>query len=477
MSAEAGMTPDLVTMSAADLEQYRCPAPAEFPGLWPQSAKTTATGALSLGGRSVIDWVAQYPTPVFYLDMDHVQTTAQAFKTAFDEAFSAVNGMNGASVYFASKALLTGELVQCMTQAGLGIDTASTVELELTLRAGAQPQTVGLHGNNKTDAALRRAIDAGIARIVIDSPGEVDQVVAVAKEMGKKANVMIRLTTGVHAGGHDFIATAHEDQKFGLSLANGMALTTARAIAQAPELNFVGLHSHIGSQIHELTGFTVAAKKVLEFRKQLQGEGIQIDEVDLGGGYGIAYRGGDPAPLPPIEIAQALAKAVQEVAAELGTDIPHISVEPGRYLVGPAAITVYTVGAIKDVITDNGVRRYVSIDGGMSDNIRPALYGANYTALLANRQSTASLTACRVVGGHCESGDIVVRDVALPADLQRGDLLAVPATGAYGRAMASNYNMFLRPGVLGIRENQEARWLIRPETLTDLLALDGQALV
>jgi diaminopimelate decarboxylase len=286
----------------------------------------------------------------------------------------------------------------------------------------------------------------------------------------------VRVTTGVHAHTHEFVSTAHEDQKFGLSVAGGQAARALRAVLARPELQLLGLHSHIGSQILDLGGFEVAARRLLALRVELADErGVLMPEVDLGGGYGIAYTGTEDVP-DARDVATSLAGVVARACAEAGTPPPRISVEPGRAIAGPSTLTLYAVGTVKAVETGepaDGVprRTYVSVDGGMSDNIRTALYGAQYTAALANRVSTAPVARCRVVGKHCESGDVVVRDVDLPADVGRGDLLAVPATGAYGRSMASNYNVVPRPPVVAVRDGR-VRVLVRRETVDDLLALD-----
>ncbi len=291
------------------------------------------------------------------------------------------------------------------------------------------------------------------------------------------AGVLVRVTTGVHAGGHEYVSTAHEDQKFGLSVSaapgeDSPAMTALLAVLDRPELHLLGIHSHIGSQVLEPTGFEVAARAVLRLRAQLaERTGYLVPEVDLGGGYGIAYLPDDVG-LDPARVAKDIAAAVDAGCAGTGTPVPRISVEPGRAVIGPSTLTLYTVGAVKPVRLDDGrVRTYVSVDGGMSDNLRPALYGAAYHAELASRTSPAAPVLARVVGKHCESGDVVVRDVMLPADVAAGDLLAVPATGAYGRSMASNYNLVPRPPVVAVRDGV-SRVLVRRETEADLLALD-----
>ena len=288
--------------------------------------------------------------------------------------------------------------------------------------------------------------------------------------------LLVRVTVGVEAHTHEFIATAHEDQKFGLSLASGKAREAIERIVATPELEFLGLHSHIGSQIFDAAGFEVAAARLVGLMAQLQAEGIDVAELDLGGGMGIAYVQDDD----PLEVG-AMAKAIEAIVdgacARAGLPVPRLAFEPGRAIVGPAGVTVYEVGTVKPVELDHGHERvYVSVDGGMSDNIRTALYDADYTVILASRVSSAPPVLCRVVGKHCESGDVIVRDAWLPGDVREGDLLAVAATGAYCRSMASQYNYLPRPAVVGVREGA-CRVVLRRETEQDLLALDPGAAV
>jgi diaminopimelate decarboxylase len=442
-------------------------------GVWSTGVRRGDDGALSVAGVDLREVARTQGTPAYVVDEADLRARARAFAEAFDAEFATSEGMAGADVYYAGKAFLSLAVARWVHEEGLRIDTSTAGELAVALRAGVPGEAIGLHGNNKSDEEIRTALDHGVGRIVVDSLAEVDKVAALAAEAGVRAPVMVRVTTGVHAGGHDFIATAHEDQKFGLSLASGAARKAVDEILARDSLELVGLHSHIGSQIVDLAGFEVAARAVLGLRAEVAAEtGYLAPEVDLGGGYGIRYTAADDVPPAPAQIAATLADAVRRVCAELGTPVPRVSVEPGRSIAGPAGLTVYTVGTVKEVALDDGASRtYVSVDGGMSDNIRTALYEAAYTATLAGRRSDAETVTARVVGKHCESGDIVVRDVALPADVRAGDLLAVPATGAYGRSMASNYNMVPRPPVLAVTE-EGVRVLVRRETVDDLLAFD-----
>jgi diaminopimelate decarboxylase len=444
---------------------------------WSSGVVRTSDGALAVAGVDLRALAAQHGTPVYVLDEADFRARVRAFRTAFSEAFEAIG--TGVDVYYAGKAFLCVAIARWAHEEGLRVDTATGGELAIALRAGVPGADLGLHGNNKSDAEIARALDAGVGRLIVDSLGEVERIAAAVRARGgAPAPVMVRVTSGVHAGGHEYISTAHEDQKFGLSLVPGVgggpspAVEALRAVLAHPELRLLGIHSHIGSQILDPSGFEVAARKVLRLRADLAAEtGYLVGEVDLGGGFGIAYLPGD-VPLDPVRIAKDLAATVGAACAELGTPLPRLSIEPGRAIVGPTTCTLYTVGTVKPVTLDDGrVRTYVSVDGGMSDNVRPALYGAQYHAELASRTSAAPVVLCRVVGKHCESGDIVVHEVQLPSDIAPGDLLAVPATGAYGRSMASNYNQVPRPPVVAVGGGR-TRVLVRRETEDDLLALD-----
>jgi diaminopimelate decarboxylase len=330
------------------------------------------------------------------------------------------------------------------------------------------PERIGLHGNNKSTSELRRAVEAGVGRIIVDSFDEIERLNDVARSLNKRPNVLVRVTVGVEAHTHEYIATAHEDQKFGFSLSGGAAADAVRRILADDVLELRGLHSHIGSQIFDASGFEVSARRVLKLHADIFREhGVALPELDLGGGFGIAYTTQD-TPAEPDDLAGELMKIVKQECAALHLEVPHLSVEPGRAIVGPSMFTLYEVGTVKDV---DGIRTYVSVDGGMSDNIRTALYDAAYSATVAGRASAESPILARVVGKHCEAGDIVVKDEFLPADVRAGDLLAVPGTGAYCRSMASNYNHVPRPPVVAVADGA-ARLIVRRETEDDLLRLD-----
>jgi diaminopimelate decarboxylase len=443
---------------------------------WSSGAKRTADGSLSVAGVDVHELAARFGTPAYVLDEADLRARARGFRSAFARAFAALGCE--VDVYYAGKAFLSRAVARWVHEEGLRVDVATGGELAVALAAGVPGEHLGMHGNNKSDDEIAAALDAGVGRLVADSLVEIDRLAAAAATRGLVAPVMVRVTTGVHAGGHEYISTAHEDQKFGLSMTAGPdggdspAMTALLAVLDRPSLRLLGIHSHIGSQILDPTGFEVAARRVLELRAALATRsGVLVEEVDLGGGYGIAYLPGEE-PMDADEVADGVAAAVAAAARDTRTALPRFSVEPGRAIVGPSGLTLYTVGTVKPVRLDDGrVRTYVSVDGGMSDNIRPALYGARYHAEVVGRSSGADTVLARVVGKHCESGDIVVHEVQLPGDVHAGDLLAVPATGAYARSMASTYNLVPRPPVLGVRDGT-ARVLLRRETVADLLALD-----
>jgi diaminopimelate decarboxylase len=433
--------------------------------VWPRGAERGGAGELMLGGVDVRDLAQEFGTPLFVLDEADVRWRARAFRDAYAEA--------GASwVFYAAKAFLSVAVARWVHEEGLGIDVASGGELAVAMRAGVPGEALLMHGNNKSMAELQAAVEYGVGRIVIDSFEEIARIAEAAAQAGVVQQVLVRATVGVEAHTHEYIATAHEDQKFGLSASGGAAEEAVRRIAKLPSLTLVGLHSHIGSQIFDAAGFEVAAARVVALAQRIYDEqGIEIEELNLGGGMGIAYLDSDD-PLDVQEMAGQIGDIVAKACAESGIATPRLAFEPGRAIVGPAGVTLYEVGTVKPVELDHGqIRTYVSVDGGMSDNIRTALYGADYTVTLASRVSQAEPMLCRVVGKHCESGDVVVRDAWLPGDLAPGDLLAVAATGAYCRSMASNYNFLPRPAVVAVADGG-AREIVRRETIEDLLGLD-----
>ncbi|GII61600.1 diaminopimelate decarboxylase [Sphaerisporangium krabiense] len=424
------------------------------PAVWPRTSGRT-DGAVTIAGVDVRDLARDYGTPLYVVDEDDFRSRCRDYKAAFD----------GGHVYYAGKAFLCREVARWVDQEGLGLDVCSSGELAVALSVGFPPERIALHGNNKSYAELEAALRAGVGRVVVDSFDEIARVGYLAEKLDVRAQVQIRVTTGVEAHTHEFIATAHDDQKFGLSLNSGAAAEAVRRVLALPQLELVGLHSHIGSQIFDTAGFEVAARRLAMLLTQVKEEhGVVLPELDLGGGYGIAYvRGDDP---PDIKVvADSLREIVARVCDDAGLPVPSLTVEPGRAIAGPAGVTLYEVGTIKDV---EGLRSYVSVDGGMSDNLRTALYGAEYTCVLASRASDAPGVLSRVVGKHCESGDIVVRDAWLPEDLALGDLLALPATGAYCRSLANNYNYLPKPAVVAVRDGV-SRVIVHRENEDDLL--------
>ncbi|HEY1488586.1 MAG TPA: diaminopimelate decarboxylase [Micromonosporaceae bacterium] len=431
---------------------------ALVPALWPASVTRDPDGVLSIGGIRVDDIAATHSTPAYVLDEADLRARAAAFRDAFAPA----------TIYYAGKAFLSKAIVRIVADEGLSLDVCSGGELATALAAGMPPARIGLHGNNKSASELLRAVKVGVGRIIVDSFDEIDRLTTIALTAGVRPAIMLRLTVGVEAHTHEFIATAHEDQKFGFSIAGGAAANAANKILSEDVLELRGFHSHIGSQIFDTGGFEVAARRVLALMADVRDEhGVELPELDLGGGFGIAYTTQD-RPATPAELATGIRSIVESECAAVGLAVPHLSFEPGRAIIGPSMFTLYEVGTVKDVA---GIRTYVSVDGGMSDNIRSALYGAAYSATVASRSSTAGPILARVVGKHCESGDILVKDEFLPADVRPGDLLAVPGTGAYARSMANNYNHVPRPPVLAVHEGQ-VRVIMRRETEDDLLALD-----
>jgi len=431
---------------------------ALFGPLWPVTVRRGADGALAVGGVDVRDIAAEYGTPAYVFDDADFRTRCRDFREAFA----------GADVYYAAKAFCAKAVLRVVAEEGLHVDVCTGGELAVALAAGVPAALIKVHGNNKSVAELTRAMRAGVGCIVVDSFDEITRLADLARSLGVRPRVMVRVTVGVEAHTHEFIATAHEDQKFGFSLGSGRAFEAVAQILREDVLELIGLHSHIGSQIFDTSGFEISARRVMGLQDEIRAEfGVELPEVDLGGGFGIAYTTQDD-PATPGDLAGRMFKIVEQECAARSLSVPHVSIEPGRALVGPSMFTLYEVGTVKDV---DGIRTYVSVDGGMSDNIRTALYDATYSATLANRASEAGPMLARVVGKHCEAGDIVVKDEFLPADLRPGDLVAVPGTGAYCRSMASNYNHVPRPPVIAVSDGK-ARVIVRRETEEDLLSLD-----
>jgi len=434
--------------------------------MWSSSVTTGAE--LSIAGITAKTLAKEFGTPTFFIDEADFRERARAWDKALKDAF----GSHAGTVYYASKAFICTEVARWIKEIGIGIDVSTGGEMAVALAGSIDPSKIEVHGNNKSLGEIEKAILVGVEAIVIDSLYEIERVAEAAKRAGKVQRVLLRITPGIQAHTHESIATAHEDVKFGFSIASGAAWAAIAAVRTHPSLELRGVHAHIGSQIFGYKSFEILSERLVSLLAQYRDEfKSELPELDLGGGYGIAYLPGDET-VNPAEAMNALAAAVTKNCATHNLKIPRVSIEPGRAIVGPTMFTLYEVGTVKDVTLENGThRRYISIDGGMSDNIRPSLYGAEYTTILANRTSTSPHVSSRLVGKHCETGDIVIREIDLPDDIVPGDLLAVPATGAYGRSMASNYNHVPRPPVVAVIDGK-ARVIVRRETEADLLRLD-----
>jgi diaminopimelate decarboxylase len=428
------------------------------PVVWPRTAERGPDGALRIGGVDVREVAAQFATPAYVLDERDFRERCREWRAAFADA----------DVYYAAKAFLCTAVARWIAEEGLSMDVCTGGELAVALHAGFPPERLLFHGNNKSVPEIERAVGAGVGRFVVDSFDDLVRVAAVAERLGVRQRCYVRVTPGVEAHTHEYVQTGQEDQKFGFSLASGAAAEAVRRVLSLPQLDLVGLHCHIGSHIFDVHGFKLAAHRMVGMLAAVRDEhGVVLPELDLGGGQGIAYTAADD-PMDVADYAEGLRRIVEKECADAGLPVPRLAVEPGRAISGPTTVTVYEVGTVKDL---PGLRTYVSVDGGMSDNIRTALYDARYTAVLASRASTSPPANVTLCGKHCESGDIVAHDVPLPADLTPGDLVAVPASGAYHRSMASNYNHVPRPPVVAVLDGT-ARLVVRRETEADLLALD-----
>lgn len=428
----------------------------EFQKVLPQTARVGSTGALEIGGCDAIQLAAEFGTPLYVVDLAEVRDRLRRYRDAFGPG----------NVYYASKVFLTKSFANIVAEEGVCIECVAGGELYVALAAGFPAERIAVHGNNKSRSELVHALEAGVGRIVVDSFGELELLRGLTRELQIVASVVLRVTPGVEAHTHDYLVTGVEDTKFGFTIGE-TAMRAVDMAARSEGIELVGLHSHIGSQILELKPFDEAARKMVRFLAEARrASALELPELDLGGGLGIAYLPSDEAASVE-DLAKTLHEAVSSEAEAAGTPLPTVKVEPGRSIVGPAMLTLYTVGSVKDV---PGARRYVAVDGGMSDNIRPALYQAKYTYLSALRPDTPHDRPTTIAGKLCETGDILARDVLLP-DVEPGEILACAATGAYGYAMSSNYNKQLRPAVVAVFGG-ETRVLARRETYEDLVRLD-----
>jgi diaminopimelate decarboxylase len=449
-----------------------CPAgPAELnaltPMVWPRGACRGEGGAVRLAGVDVGELAETYGTPLFVIDEADFRARCAEYAAAFG---------GPERVHYAAKAFLCAEVARWVAAEGLGLDVCTGTELAVALHAGFPVDRIAVHGNNKSAAELTGAVAAGVGAVVLDSFLEIARLDDIARRHGVVQPVLVRATVGVEAHTHEFIATAHEDQKFGFSLAAGDAAEAVRRVLKSEGLRLVGLHSHIGSQIFDANGFEVAARWMVGLFAEIRDEHgpdavAEVTTLDLGGGLGIAYTAEDDPP-PTAMLAAQLREIVDSQCRSAGLPTPVLKVEPGRAIVGPGTVTLYEVGTIKEITLGASThRRYVSVDGGMSDNVRTALYDARYDCRVVSRYCAAGPVLSRVVGKHCESGDVVVRDCWLPEDIAPGDLLAVAGTGAYCYSMSSRYNLVPRPAVVAVRDGTH-RPVLRRETLTDLLSLE-----
>jgi len=419
-----------------------------------------AAGHLEIGGCDAVELAQRFGTPLYVLDEAHLRANCQAYREAFQHLHK------DTFVYYATKALICIALCQVMEEEGLGLDVASAGELYTALKAGFPVERILLHGNNKTDEELRMAVEHRVGRIVVDHFDEIARIAHNARALNRTVPVMVRVTPGIKARTHDYITTGQMDTKFGFSLEAGQAMRAVEEVLSHPRLHLTGVHCHIGSQLLGLRAFEKAVEVMVAFMAEVyRRTGYTLQELNLGGGLGIRYLAEDNPP-SVAQYAQAVVGSLKAACRHHGLPLPRLLLEPGRSIVGEAGVTLYTIGVVKEI---PGVRTYVAVDGGLSDNPRPALYGAEYTVLLANKANQPPNTIVTVAGKHCES-DILFRDVEL-ASPRPGDILAVQSTGAYNYAMASNYNRYPRPAMVLVR-NGEAKVIVRRETLDDLIAHD-----
>jgi len=435
--------------------------------MWSQNI-SFESGVLHLSGIPAAQLAKEFGTPTFFMDESAFRTRAESWNSALRAEF----GESAGTIFYAAKSFLCTAVAQWIEDIGIGIDVCTGGELTVALAGGINPDRIEMHGNNKSVAEIERAVSVGVKSIVMDSLFEIERVATAARKYGKRQAVMLRLTPGIEAHTHEKISTAHEDVKFGFSISSGAAWIAVQKVLEYPEPELRGVHCHIGSQIFGSEAHEIATDRLLGFLGQYRDHyQSQLPELDLGGGFGIAYLK-DEVTVEPQDVLPAIRKAVEAACQRYSLDVPIVSLEPGRNIVGPTMFTLYEVGTVKDVvISPDVIRKYVSVDGGMSDNARTALYDAEYSAVIAQRVSSAPLTLSRLVGKHCETGDIIINEIQLPADIAPGDLIATPATGAYGRSMASNYNHVPKPPVVAVK-NGKARVIVRRENEEDLLALD-----
>lgn len=425
------------------------------------TSKIDNNGELVIGNVNTVDLAKQFGTPLFVYDVALIRQKANELKQAFNSL-----GVDY-QIAYASKAFSSIAIVQLMDEEGLSLDVVSGGELHTALSAGFPAERIHFHGNNKSASEIEMAVEAGIGCFVVDNFYELTLLERAAKKFNSVISVLIRTTPGIEAETHDYILTGQEDSKFGFDLKSGQAERAIKQILQQPNFNLLGLHCHIGSQIFETTGFVLAVRKLYSYIQKWNSEfGFSPRVLNLGGGFGIRYTKEDK-PIPLANYVNDIVQTVKEESKRIESELPEIWIEPGRSLVGDAGTTLYTVGSEKEIPS---IRHYIAVDGGMSDNLRPALYQAKYEAILANRANDKENGTFSIAGKCCESGDMLIWDLPLPKP-NHEDILAVFSTGAYGYAMSNNYNRIPRPAVVFV-ENGEAHLVIKRETYEDMLALD-----
>ncbi len=434
--------------------------PSHLTHVFPDTTDTNAAGHLTLGGCDALDLVEQYGTPLYVLD----EVTLRARCRQFADAFAA-RYPNSKAVY-ASKAYINPALARIVAEEGLGLDVVSGGELAVAMAGDVPLEGVYFHGNNKTPAELEEAVAAGIGRIVVDSFHELDLLERICADVGQNQDILVRVSPGIDPHTHVYTTTGVIDSKFGFSIQTGDAERAILEAIAAPHLNLLGLHFHLGSPIFELEPYQAATDLVLRFAAGLREQGLNLREFSPGGGFAIAYTRHDQPPSPD-DYADAIVGTLTATCAELGMEQPSLVIEPGRSIIGPAGVALYSIGAIKHI---PGIRTYVSVDGGMGDNIRPALYQATYEVLSANRPAAEPDATVTIAGKYCESGDVLATDILLPAPAA-GDVIAIPAAGAYCPSMASNYNLNPRPPIVLVRDG-ESRLIRRRESYADLMHCD-----
>ena len=428
--------------------------------VFPDTASANLHGHLVLGGCDVVELAAQWGTPLYVFDEATLRNRCREFREAFVAHFP------HSVVAYAAKAFINRPLAQLLLEEGLDLEVVSGGELAVARSVEFPPQRLHFHGNNKTPQELVEALEYGVGRIIVDNFWELELLNRLAVERGMRQEVLLRISPGVDPHTHVYTTTGVLDSKFGFPLETGQADQALDQALKAPGLRLVGLHFHLGSPVFETEPYAQALELVLDLAQRHAAAGFRLEELSPGGGFAIAYTRSDEPPTP-LAYAQVMDEAIQRACQRTGLPLPRLSVEPGRAIVGKAGVALYTVGAMKDI---PGVRRYVAVDGGMGDNIRPALYDARYEAVVANKLHQDATQQVTIAGKYCESGDILVRDVMLPP-VERGDLIAIPAAGAYAPAMASNYNLMLKPPIVMVNEGR-ARLLRRRESYDDLLRLD-----